>query len=344
MSLLTNPVVVKIADWIAGRHGPEAGEVTLDRRRVYILPTAPGLAFGVVTLILLIGSINYMLQLGYLLTFLVASMAVVGMHSTHSNLAQIVLRGVQVEPVYAGDVAAFEFTVTNSTTVDRFALRFSFAQPSEPVSLLGRFFKRSLGRPVREREQPTISIELPARGLRTVAVPLPAPLRGRLPAPRMTIETRYPFGLWRAWAYLTPALTAMVYPAPEFDAPPVPFTGGGNGDAVGMSSSGDDFAGVRPYQPGDAHKMIAWKLAARSDELSVKQFEAQGGGDLLLDYAELPDVLGIEGRLSRLTRWVLDADASHMRYGLKLPDAMIFIGSGAAHREHCLTALAVCIG
>ena len=336
MSIAANAVVVRIADWIAGRHGPEAGDVMLDRRRVYILPTAPGVAFGVVTLILLIGSINYMLQLGYLLTFLVASMAVVGMHHTHSNLAQIVLRGVQVEPVYAGDVAAFEITVTNPTTVDRFALRFSFAPPAEPF----RFFSRA----PREREQPMITIELPARGLRSVAVPLPAPLRGRLPAPRMTIETRYPFGLWRAWAYFTPALTAMVYPAPESDAPPPPFTGTGAGDTVGMASSGDDFAGVRPYQPGDAQKMIAWKLAARSDDLSVKQFDAAGGGELMLDYGALPDVLGIEGRLSRLTRWVLDADASHMRYSLKLPDAMIFIGSGSAHREHCLIALAVCIG
>ena len=42
MSIAANAVVVKIADWIAGRHGPEAGDVTLDRRRVYILPTAPG--------------------------------------------------------------------------------------------------------------------------------------------------------------------------------------------------------------------------------------------------------------------------------------------------------------
>ena len=340
MSIAANALVVRIADWIAGRHGPEAGDVTFDRRRVYILPTKPGLAFGVVTLILLVGSINYMLQLGYLLTFLVASMAVVGMHSTHSNLSQIVVRGVQVEPVYAGDVAAFEINVTNPTTVDRFALRFAFTPLGEPASFFSRLFRRT----PRERELPTITIELPARGLRTVAVPLPAPIRGCLPAPRITIETRYPFGLWRAWAYLTPALTAMVYPAPEFDAPPLHFTGAGVGEAVGMSSSGDDFAGVRPYQPGDAHKMIAWKLAARSDELSVKQFEAAGGGELMLDYGELPEVLGIEGRLSRLTRWVLDADASHMRYGLKLPDAMIFTGSGTAHREHCLTALAVCPG
>ena len=176
-----------------------------------------GLAFGVVTLILLIGSINYMLQLGYLLTFLVASMAVVGMHNTHSNLAQIVLRGVRCEPVYAGDVARVRNQRDQSD--DRRSLRaalFAF-EPSEPC----RSAAFSVGATVREREQPTITIELPARGLRTVAVPLPAPLRGRLPAPRMTIETRYPFGLWRAWAYLTPALTAMVYPAPEFDAPPV---------------------------------------------------------------------------------------------------------------------------
>ena len=333
MSLTSHQLTIQIADWIAGRRGPEAGDVTLDRRRVYILPTAPGLAFGVVTLILLVGSINYMLQLGYLLTFLVASMAVVGMHHTHSNLAQIILRGVQVEPVYAGDMATFEITVTNPTTVDRFALRFSFAPPPEPF----RFFVRA----ARELERPLITVELPARGLRTVSVPVPAPIRGRLPAPRMTIETRYPFGLWRAWAYLTPALTAIVYPAPEFDAPPLPITGTGVGDTVGMASSGDDFAGVRPYQPGDSQKMIAWKLAARSDDLSVKQFEAAGGGELMLDYDELAGALGIEGRLSRLTRWVLDADASHARYGLKLPDTMIFVGQGAAHREHCLTALAL---
>ncbi len=177
-------------------------------------------------------------------------------------------------------MAAFEINVTNPTTVDRFALRFSFAPPSEAGFPFSRLFSKTL----RERELPTITIELPARGLRPVAVPLPAPIRGRLPARRITIETRYPFGLWRAWAYFTPALTAMVYPAPEFDAPPMPFTGAGVGETAGMASSGDDFAGVRPYQPGDAQKMIAWKLAARSDELSVKQFEAAGGGELMLDY------------------------------------------------------------
>jgi uncharacterized protein (DUF58 family) len=286
-------------------------------------------------LILLIGSINYSLQLGYLLTFLVASMAVVGMYQTHANLAQVVLRAVRVEPVYAGEVAAFEITVTNPTTVDRFALRFSFAPP--------RSARHMFARGERDDAEPqTVSIELPARGLRTVAVPLPAPLRGRLPAPRVTIETRFPFGLWTAWAYLTPALVGMVYPAPESDAPPLPLAAGGSGDGHGMAASGDDFAGVRPYQAGDAPRMIAWKLAARSDDLSVKQFESTGGGELMLDYDALPATLDAEARLSRLTRWVLDADAANVRYGLRLPDALVFMGEGLEHRAQCLTALAVC--
>jgi uncharacterized protein (DUF58 family) len=269
-----------------------------------------------------------------MLTFLVASMAIVGMHTTHSNLSQIVLRGVRVEPVFAGDVAVFDITASNPTTADRFALRFSFVEPSASTHWSMLFRRRA---PL----MTTVSTELPARGDRAVGVPLPAPRRGRLPAPRIVVETRYPFGLWRAWAYLTPALTAMVYPAAEVDAPPLPATGMGGGEGIGLTTSGDDFAGVRPYSPGDPQKMIAWRLAARSDELSVKQFEAQGGGELMLDYDSLPRHFDVEQKLSRLTRWVLDADAAHMRYGIRLPGAMTFAGSGAKHREHCLTALAL---
>lgn len=333
MSVTAHPLTVRIGAWISGRRGPDQGAVTLDRRRVYILPTTAGLVFGAAMLVLLIGSINYSLQLGYALTFLVTSMAIVGMHATHANLAQIVLRGVRVEPVFAGDVAVFQLTATNPTTVDRYALRFCFIDPTAAPRWFSWWGKQPA--------LPSVSTEVPARGDRGVGVPLPAPQRGRLPAPRIVIETRFPFGLWRAWAYLTPALTAMVYPAPEIDAPPLPAGGFGGGDGVGLAAAGDDFAGVRPYSPGDPQKMIAWRLAARSDELSVKQFEAQGGGELLLDFGALPGHLDIEQRLSRLARWVLDADAAHMHYALRLPDSMVFAGSGPEHRAHCLTALAL---
>jgi uncharacterized protein (DUF58 family) len=116
---------------------------------------------------------------------------------------------------------------------------------------------------------------------------------------------------------------------------------GGSSEGVGLASSGDDFAGVRPYQPGDPQKMIAWRLAARSDDLSVKVFDAQGGGDLVLDLDTLPSHLSFQDKLARLTRWVLAADATQVRYGLNLHGTTIPFGEGKEHRERCLVALAL---
>lgn len=322
MSFTTHPLSIRIAAWIAGRDGVEYGDVLLDRRRVYIIPTRAGLVFGAAMLVLLIGSINYGLQMGFILTFLVASIAVVAMYDTHRNLARVQLRGHGVENVFAGDVATFEIVVTNPTAEPRQALGFALLSPA--------------------REKLTsVAADVPAAGARTVRLGLPAARRGRLACPRIRIETRFPFGLWQAWAYYTPPLAAIVYPKPEDDAPPLPAATGGDGAGVGLAPTGDEFAGIRPYQPGDPRKMIAWRLAARSDELSVKLFDAQGGGDLILDIDALPRSLPFEDRLARLARWVLVADAAHLRYGLKLHGRTLELGSGTEHRERCLIALAL---
>jgi uncharacterized protein (DUF58 family) len=82
-------------------------------------------------------------------------------------------------------------------------------------------------------------------------------------------------------------------------------------------------------------------LAARTDELSVKLFEATGGGDLVLDFDQLPAQLDVEAKLSRLTAWINAAETQQLRYGLHLPDASIELGGGAEHRARCLTALAL---
>ncbi|MGH8761020.1 MAG: DUF58 domain-containing protein, partial [Burkholderiales bacterium] len=59
----------RIGDWIFPPRGPEAGPVMLGQRRVYILPTSAGVMFAMTLVMLLIGSINYNLSLGYVLTF-----------------------------------------------------------------------------------------------------------------------------------------------------------------------------------------------------------------------------------------------------------------------------------
>ena len=116
-------------------------------------------------------------------------MAVVGM-PTPLNLAQIVCvvcrssRSKQRR-------AAFEINVTNQRR--QIALRCDSRLPIPGARLFSRF---SAERARRDTRDP---IELPSRGLRTVAVPLPAPIRGHL-LRRATIETLYPVGPV-AWPY-----------------------------------------------------------------------------------------------------------------------------------------------
>lgn len=321
----------RLADWIERRRGVERGDILLSRRRIYILPTRTGLTFWLVVLVLLIGSINFSLQLGYLLTFTIVSMALVSMYYTHRNLLGLTIRGQAAEPVHAGDVASFELNVANPYSAERYALNFSFLLPMRR--------RRS----AREREEPLPGTwtDLAPCATSRVAVGLPTRRRGRRACPRIRISTRFPFGLWEAWAYVRPDLSTVVYPSPESEAPPLPAAVIGYRESSGISPGGDEFAGVRPYRPGDAQKMIAWRLAARSDELSVKFFESTGAGDLLLDLDQTALLLGLEQRLARLARWVLMADAAGMNYQLQLPGVRLELGHGHEHCGRCLEALAL---
>jgi uncharacterized protein (DUF58 family) len=322
----------RLADWIERFRGIEAGDVLLDRHRIYILPTRTGLLFWAVVLVLLIGSINFALQLGYLLTFTVVSIALVSMYHTHRNLSGLTIRGQSAEPVHAGDVASFDLTISNPFPTERYALNFRFMLPARRWRV-----------PDKELEDPMPGtwVDVPAASVKRIGVGLPTRRRGRRNCPRIRLSTRFPFGLWEAWSYLRPELSAIVYPSPEIDAPPLPGGRTGYDESSGVAAGGDEFSGVRPYQPGDPQKMIAWRLAARSDELSVKFFESTGGGDVWLDFDTLPPTLSVEQRISRLAGWVLVAEAAGMSYGLRLPSVQVELGRGHEQSERCLETLAL---
>ena len=333
MSITAHPLAIRIGELIGGRKGVEHGEVVLDRRRVYILPTRAGLLFAAAMLMMLLGSINYLLQLGFLLTFLVTSMALVAMYHTHRNLARLTLTAHRAENVFAGDLATFEITVHNPTPEARYALEFEPLQSTHPLlDAVGPDL------PV----QPITDTDIPASGSRPVRVSVATRTRGRLPCPRLRIETRFPFGLWQAWSYYTPPLTAIVYPAPERDAPMLPLAASGDSEEdTGMTVAGDEFAGVRPYQAGDPLKRVAWRLAARSNDLTVKLFEGHAKGEVVLALDAVDPAMDLEQRLARLTRWVLMAEAAQVRYAMSLPGVRIDLGLGGEQRDRCLTALAL---
>lgn len=309
----------KFATWALRVRPPEPSPVVLTQRRVYVLPTRAGLGYAAALLVMLIGSINYNLGLGYLLTFLLAGLGVVAILHTFRNLVSLKVSPGRTPPVFAGGTAAFHLTLASN--VERRAIRL-WIKGSDDTT-----------------------IDLPENEDADTCLRIPADRRGWLDLPRIGLETVWPLGLIRAWAYCAPAARCLVYPKAANDAPPLPWARSRETGRHGGGGRGrDDFAGFRDHQPADPPRHIAWKVAARLGEdapLLTKQFEgATAASRLWLDWEDLAG-LEAEARLSILTRWALDAHASGFEWGLRLPGASLAPSSGQAHLDDALKALAL---
>lgn len=302
--------------WLFRLGAPETGPITLHQRRIYVLPTAAGVAFAGALFAMLIASINYNLSLGYGFTFLLAGMAVASIVQAFRNLLGLSLSPSRNDAVFAGETAHLHFTITNNRPQRRPGLRL-------------------------RRGMESVDFDLPPGTMRTISLPAPSERRGWLTADRIVLETRYPLGLIRAWSVLVPDARCLVHPAPERPAPPLPIQGGHTGDHPQAQGGEDDFAGLRPHRPADSPRHIAWKTVARGGPMLTKEFGGQGGGALHLDWHRLPATLDTEARLSRLTAWILTADTAGDAFALTLPDGATGMDSGPQHRAHCLRRLAL---
>jgi uncharacterized protein (DUF58 family) len=301
---------------IFNRIDVERGPVTLDRQRIFILPTRYGLMFAVVLLLMLLGSINYTLSLGFVLTFLLGGMALISILHTYRNLAQLTVSAGKTPPVFAGQQANFNLCLNSSGTMERFAIG---------VTL--------------EKLHPQF-VDVPAGETMTAMLTLPAPQRGILRPGRFTLFTRFPLGLFRAWSKLDLDLACIVYPQP--DSAKLPQLTGihGRGGKAIAAEGRDDFRGMRPYHPGDSLRHVAWKAMAQGRGMLTKQFSGQALPELWLDWDALAGMTA-EARLSRLCRWVLDAQNAGLSYGLRIPGSTIDPDNGEAHQRTCLEALAL---
>ena len=327
--MLSRPAVYfrqRFRSWFENRP-PLSDHITLTQRTVYILPTRPGLMLGVTLMILLVASINYQLNLGYLLTFLLAGSALIGMHVCHGTLRGLALHLQAPSAHYAGATAPVDIRLTNTRRATRHGIGLSV--------LDSRASKH------------WVWTDVPGQGNSTVQVAFKPTGRGLHRLPTLTAETRFPLGTFRVWTVWRPAAEVLVYPAPESHAPPLPPGEPRSGDAANASRARDtgDFDGVRGYKRGDPLRQVVWKKAAKADEsgngLVVRDSAQSNALELWLDFMQA-GTGDKEHKLSRLCAWVLAADKQAVVYGLRLPTLSIAPASGEVHKRQCLEALALC--
>jgi uncharacterized protein (DUF58 family) len=293
---------------------PEPLPVHITRKRIYVLPTGFGLFVGLMLATMLVGGLNYNNNPALLLVFLLGGIANNSLVHAHLILSGITLKSMHAEPVFAGQALKLK-------------LRFE-----------GTGKRRRPGLQLLAGQAQAL-FELAPDGEAEVTLELPTNRRGWLETGRIRLSTLWPLGLARAWSWLRPDERMLVYPAPDTGSPPLPESLG-DGDSPRTRAHGEQPHHLRDYRAGDMPRQIAWKASARFDKLLVREYESAVARDLVLDWQAVAG-LAYEQKISRLARWVLEAERSGSRYALRLPVQQLPPGRGPEHRHACLRALAL---
>ena len=320
MSLLTTlmPSAFKqrIDTWIERRNPASRTNITLQNRRLYILPTRFGYIYALMLLVLLLASINYQNSMAYALTFLLTSIGIISLWQTHKNLLGLNVELKTPKPVFQGEPLNFDFELYSDHQATRYAVGIQYDK-CPPA------YKR-----IEPDKKTTLSLFLTTtkRGLYTP--------RG------FTIFTRYPTGLFHAWGWIKFDLPVLIYPEPLFDHKlEHSLIDQHSGTSTVDITDGDDFAGLREHRPGESLRHISWKAYAQGRGMLTKTFQGHATPSLWINWSDMP-AKSIEGKLSQMTALVIQAQQDGRKYGLKLPGNSIEQNTGAAHRAYCLQQLA----
>ena len=302
--------------------------VRFTRRNLYVLPSKAGFGLLLALVIMLLAAINYQNSMAYALTFTLGSLALVSLLHTWRNL-----QGLKVEPAgshncFPSETAAFRIKLSNPHASNRYAIGIGWHRQHQAA------------------ESPTIRwqalqwLDLDANSEQLLQLHWPAKRRGKLSAPSIRIESRYPLGIWQVWSHFQLQHSAWVYPQPIEKAWQADSQGQQTDQLTSESrrSGVDDYEGLRDWQPGESVRRVHWKAWSKGQGLLVKSFTQLEGAQQQLDFAALDG--DIEHRLSVLAFQVLQLSEQQQTFALRLPQKTIGSNSGLAHQWACLAALA----
>lgn len=256
----------------------------------------------------------------YLLLFFTLAVFLVSIPHTLLNLNGLRITIESVKPAFAGKEIAVPIEVLNQSRRTRHGCAVTLPGREETGELVDAIGGGSAAR---------------------VTLRFAAETRGEYEIVQAQLRSSYPLGFLAASRSIAARQRYIVYPAPEGDAR-LPVTGSNVGglQREALISEGDDYSGVRAYVPGESQRQIDWKAVARGQPLMTKQFTAETGDVLWLDFDALP-FLQHEQRLSQLALWIIEAERARRKYGLRLPGTEISPVSGDVHYHRCLRALAL---
>jgi uncharacterized protein (DUF58 family) len=290
------------------------------RRALSILPTG-----GLATLLFVLAVIWYAAAsqnnaAAYLLLFALASVVLVSVPHTLANISGLTATLESIKPAFAGQEISLPVEIANESVPARHGIGVTLSKSDNNGERIDNVAAGTAER---------------------VALRVPAPCRGEHRIEQLWLISVYPFGLFKVAKRIVTSQTYVVYPKPAGN-PALPRDASSSTKRANRFElgEGDDFAGVRAYVEGESQRHIDWKAVARGQALMTKQFTTELDAEIYVDHAAAPQS-DLEDRLSQLALWIIEAERTRRRYGLRLPNLEIAPSLGQAHFHRCLHVLAL---
>jgi uncharacterized protein (DUF58 family) len=291
------------------------------RQRIYIIPTAFGVLAG---LLFLCGAIfasatNSSAALVLCAVLLLAGMLAI--FQTNIAVSEIKMIRAHAEDVPAGMPIPLRITLMNTSRQKRYMVR---------VGVVTNFW--------RGKDTGTLVGSIQAGDSFEVLLHLPGRSRGVYTIPEISISSKFPLGVCRAWTHLSLVRDMVVYPDPS-GVPHMaldPNKSSGNGT---HTHDEGDFWGHRVYRPGDSFAHVDWKAQARGRGMLTKQYSY---GSSLSQSIRFSDADGesVEVKLQQVSQWVHSAFERDDAYSLELPKRSLPAGHGKKQFRNAMRALA----
>jgi uncharacterized protein (DUF58 family) len=239
------------------------------------------------------------------------------LHLTHFNLQGLELASGDPPPGFAGAPLAYPLELRSRGRCEGLQLHFE-AEPAAPACGLNP-------------------------GPHALTAPWSPRRRGLQPPGCLRVQTTAPLGLFVCWSRWRPSVPQLIYPARR--PGPVQLLAESGPPAGGLAlerrprEGSEEWHDLRPHRPEDSPSRLAWSLVAQGRGSFSKRFVSPADSAPLL----APDPsLPLEQALEHLSERIWRLHGQGSSYGLALGAERIPPGSGSAHRDRCLTALALC--
>lgn len=301
------------------------------RRWAYRLPV-DGAVFIVVTLLIGLAAMNTSAQLLYLVFGMLCAFWILSDFMATISMNGLRVRRVLPRVATAREPVRVEIEVENKKPVfGSFSLR--LLDDLSDGTRVGAAFVPHLS----------------ARARQTVTYDCAFPRRGRYEFRRLTIATRFPFGLIERQIRRETEGEILILPAIVEVGRALRAARADFGETeTHQKGQGTGLYAIREYRPGESARMIHWKVSARADTLMVREYESneRRRTSVILDNRLVSDAGAKEREALEKAIVLASSVASYLvelghEVELVTASGRVPFGTGSGHATRCRRSLAL---